>query len=280
MSPGGSMLLLDYGMPTFCKTLELQVQWQQWQQWQPTHVHTLWRRCWKIALILSYAFHIWNIKTFTFPVILMLQWSPYKPHLLGITEVLDLSIVQYSKEYYESSFEKLDVSVFWGEVGRHLNHITFLMRCKSQDIILKRLSKKTLYISKLSKVVQCASKALLRDGIQFSWQNKASNLQQIQQLGNFLTSLGSDSDQQCVFTAVDSSFIFIHIQSSSSLISNITRCCQPQLLILWNVSIIFWNMLTDSEEAVINHKLTPYHSKSPHLHGLLKNHRADIPLRL
>jgi hypothetical protein len=29
----------------------------------------------------------------------------------------------------------------------------------------------------------------------------------------------------------------------------------------------------------LKHKLTPYHSKPPHLYGLLKIHKPDIPLR-
>jgi hypothetical protein len=31
--------------------------------------------------------------------------------------------------------------------------------------------------------------------------------------------------------------------------------------------------------AALKHKLTPYHSKPPHLYGLPKIHKPDIPLR-
>ncbi|XP_023702099.1 uncharacterized protein LOC111861618 [Cryptotermes secundus] len=66
--------------------------------------------------------------------------------------------------------------------------------------------------------------ALLRDRIHAHWKIKSSQLQEIQQLENFLMSSISSSDQQQVFTAVESSFrnIFnkqkgIHIHKFSML---------------------------------------------------------------
>jgi hypothetical protein len=57
-----------------------------------------------------------------------------------------------------------------------------------------------------SKIVQRASQALLRDRIHFHWRNKASQVQKIQELENFLKSSLINSGQQRIFTAVESSF--------------------------------------------------------------------------
>jgi hypothetical protein len=48
--------------------------------------------------------------------------------------------------------------------------------------------------------------ALLRERICLHWYNKASQLQQTQQLENFLNLLLSNSEQQYIFSAVESSF--------------------------------------------------------------------------
>jgi hypothetical protein len=47
---------------------------------------------------------------------------------------------------------------------------------------------------------------LLRDRIHFQWCNKSLQLQKIQELENFLKSSLSNSDQQRIFTAVESLF--------------------------------------------------------------------------
>jgi hypothetical protein len=71
-----------------------------------------------------------------------------------------LSIVQYSKKL---------------ELAKTLNHITFLMRCKSQGIIPKGFSIKTPINSRRSSnIVQRASKALVRDRIHFHWHNNVT----------------------------------------------------------------------------------------------------------
>jgi hypothetical protein len=92
-------------------------------------------------------------------------------------------------------------------LAKALNHLTFLMRCTSQGIIPKGLSKKIPVNSRRSsKIVQRASKSLLGDRIHFHWHNKTSQLQKIQQLEEFLKSFVTHSDQERIFTAVVSSF--------------------------------------------------------------------------
>jgi hypothetical protein len=99
------------------------------------------------------------------------------------------------------------------------------MRCKSHGIIPKGLLVNTPYSSRRSsKIDQLASMALLTDRIHFHWNNMVSQLQKIQQLENFLRSSVSSLDQQCIFTAVESSFrnVFnkqkgIHIRKFSML---------------------------------------------------------------
>jgi hypothetical protein len=71
----------------------------------------------------------------------------------------------------------------------------------------KCLSIKTPVCSqRLFKIVQQASKALLKDRLQFHWGNKAFQLQEIQQLENFFRTSVNEIDQQRIFTAVESSF--------------------------------------------------------------------------
>jgi hypothetical protein len=136
------------------------------------------------------------------------------------------------------------------QLAKTLNHITFLMRCKSQSIIPKGLLVKTPYSSRRSyKIAHRASMAILRDRIHFHWNNKASILQKIHQLENFLRSSVSNLDQQRIFTAVESSFRnnfnkqkgFIYA-SSPFLRINMTRSGPRQLLHLRNLSLISQNM--------------------------------------
>jgi hypothetical protein len=104
------------------------------------------------------------------------------------------------------SFRKLERLKI--HLAKTLNHVTFLMRCKSQAISPKGFSVKTAFNSRrTSKIIQRASRlALLRDRIHFHWRNKASLLQKIQELEDFIKSSLAISDQQRIFTAVESSF--------------------------------------------------------------------------
>jgi hypothetical protein len=106
----------------------------------------------------------------------------------------------------------------------------------------------------------------------FCWHNKASQLQKIQQLENFLNSSVSNSNQQLIFTAVESSFrnIFnkqkaIHIHKLSPLNNHqnkvLSTPASDSKKFIRNLSR---HVLTDSEEAVLmkglNFSVTNPHS--------------------
>jgi hypothetical protein len=146
------------------------------------------------------------------------------------------------------------------------------MRYKSQGIIPKGFPIKTPVSSRhFSNIVQHASKALLVDRIHFHWHNKASQLQKIQQLENFLKSSVSNFNQQHIFTAVESSFRNIFNKQKEFDIHKLflfnnqqnKALCTPasdsRKLIL-NLSCV----LTDSEEAFLmqglNFLVTTSHS--------------------
>jgi hypothetical protein len=81
------------------------------------------------------------------------------------------------------------------------------MRCKSQGIIPKGVFVKTPFSSpRSSRIAQRASTSLLRDRMHFHCNNKATLLRKINQLKDFLRSSVSNSDQQRIFKAKESSF--------------------------------------------------------------------------
>jgi hypothetical protein len=101
--------------------------------------------------------------------------------------------------------------------------------------------------------------ALLGDRIHFHWNNKASQLQKIQELENFLRSSLSSLDQQRIFTAVESSFrnVFnkqkgIHIRKFSMLKNQHDKVRSTPVPVskkfVLNLSEY---VLTDSEESVL-----------------------------
>jgi hypothetical protein len=103
------------------------------------------------------------------------------------------------------SFRKLERLKL--QLAKTLIHITFLRRCKSQDIIPKGFSVKTPFNSRSStKIALRASQALLRNRLHYQWQKKTSQLYEIRQLEEFFKSSVNRSDQQRIFTAVESSF--------------------------------------------------------------------------
>jgi hypothetical protein len=85
---------------------------------------------------------------------------------LPVSEPIRIDLCKWYGCSIYPSFRKLE------QLNIHLNHesyyhITFLMRCKSQDIIPKGLSLKAPHNShRSSKIVQRASKALVRDRMQ------------------------------------------------------------------------------------------------------------------
>jgi hypothetical protein len=102
-------------------------------------------------------------------------------------------------------------------------------------------------------------KALLMDKIHFHWHNKISRLQKIQQLDEFLNSSVSNSDQERIFTAVESSFRNIfnkekatHIYKFSLLYDQrnkvLSASASDSRKFILNLSK---HVLTDSEEAVL-----------------------------
>jgi hypothetical protein len=63
-----------------------------------------------------------------------------------------------------------------------MTRFSICLKQTSVDTVLPFNSPRT------SKIVQCASKAFLRDMTHFHWHKKASQLQKIQQLENFIKS--------------------------------------------------------------------------------------------
>jgi hypothetical protein len=132
------------------------------------------------------------------------------------------------------------------------------MKCKSQAISPKGFSVKTPFNSRrTSKIIQRASLALLRDRIHFHWRNKASLLQRIQELEDFIKSSLAISDQQRIFTAVECSFRKIfnkqkqtHIRKFSALNNQQNR---PTPVSASNKFVLNLSehTLTDAEEAVL-----------------------------
>jgi hypothetical protein len=75
-----------------------------------------------------------------------------------------------------------------------LSHVTFLKRWKDLEIIPKGLFLKSAYIShQSSKIIQRASKALLRDRLRFQQYRKASLTQTNPGSGNFYQEISDPS---------------------------------------------------------------------------------------
>jgi hypothetical protein len=150
------------------------------------------------------------------------------------------------------SFRKLECLKI--QLAKPIIHITFLIRCKSHCIIPKGLSFKNPANGQHStRIVQCASKALLRDKIHFHCHNKVSQLQRIQHLENFLKSSVNNSEQHLIFAVVESSFrnIFnkqkaIHICKISRLHNHRTESLLPLLLCHKIRPPIFQNIISQT----------------------------------
>jgi hypothetical protein len=93
------------------------------------------------------------------------------------------------------------------QLAKTLNHIIFLMRCKSSDIIPLGLRLKTPVNShRTTKIALRASRALLRGRIHFYWAKISALIQHIRKLEVYLRGIVGQVDQQYIFTAVKSSF--------------------------------------------------------------------------
>jgi hypothetical protein len=99
-------------------------------------------------------------------------------------------------------FERLKI-----QLAKTSNHLTFLMKCKTRDIVPEGLMLKAPYHShRSSKITLRASKALLRDRLQFHRFKKAALNKQINDLQSFFRRSTNHSDQLRILAAVESSY--------------------------------------------------------------------------
>jgi hypothetical protein len=111
---------------------------------------------------------------------------------------------QYGPGIYPNfrKFERLKI-----QLAKSSNHLTFLMKCKTHEIVPKGLMLKAPYHShRSSKKTLRASKTLLRDRIQFHRFKKAALNKQINDLQSSFRRSTNYSDQLRVLAAVESSY--------------------------------------------------------------------------
>jgi hypothetical protein len=93
------------------------------------------------------------------------------------------------------------------QLAKTSNHLTFLMKCKTHDIVPKGLLLKAPYHSHhSSKITLRARKALLRDRIELHHFKKAAFNKQINDLESFFRRSINQPDHLHIMAAVESSF--------------------------------------------------------------------------